>query len=152
MGQGSHIQIQVKKSHKGRIVFAFLHLLLALSLILAEFASWLQVLTQPLLAWGIWSGYRSTVGLGATTPATICREQGNWYITRETGSRQRIERIRAGVVRPWLLSAQLRCEHDNVSLVAFDDAVDATAHWALRSLVLSGIPPQRKDAKLAAKA
>ena len=64
MAQGSRMHLQLESSPKGLAACATLYLLLALLLLQAEFSPAVQMLTQSLLAWAGWSGYRSTAGLG----------------------------------------------------------------------------------------
>ena len=149
MGQGSHTQFHLQSSPKGLAACAGLYLVPALLLLQAEFSAALQLPMQALLAGFTWSACRATAGLGGG-PVTLSRERGGWYMTTAGQPRQRIQGIRAGLVRPWLLSAQLQCEHGRVSLLAFDDAMGADAHWALRSLALRGVPPEGADGKTSA--
>jgi len=147
MEQGSHMQVRLQSSRRGRAACGLVYGMLVLLLLQADFAPALLLLAQSLLAWAVWSGYRSTVGLGRGA-VTISRVSGDWHITGAGRPGQRIAQVRAGFVRPWLLSAQLRCEHGSVSLLAFDDATDADSHWVLRSLALKGIPPQNGAAEM----
>ena len=150
MAQGSHMQLQIQNSRKGLAFCGLLYLVLVLLLLQAQFAPALQMPVQALLAWCTWSAYRSTGGLGRG-PVTLAREGGDWYLTGGGRPPQRIRQIRAGLVRPWLLSAQLQGEHGKVSLLVFDDATDVATHWALRSLALGGIPPKDGDDGMSAK-
>jgi hypothetical protein len=144
MEQGSRMHLQLENSPKGLAACGLLYVTLALLLLQADFAPVFQLPMHALLAGLTWTAYRSTAGLGRG-PVTLSRERGAWYISIAGRPRQRMQGIRAGLVRPWLLCAQLQCEHGRVSLLVFDDAMHGDAHWALRSLVLRGIPPQDAD-------